>query len=137
LYLASIYLVANARLSNTDTPTLLVVVVVLSYRAAGSILRAGRTTPRQTAHDRLALSYQQRATQSCIQISRSTGAAAGAPKWTSEVANSTLANEASNNDQTAFGDNRAQVSGRPRAINMLRNGFLSVGAEPDNEARQK
>ena len=99
-------------------------------------LRAGRTTPRQTA-DRLALSYQQRATQSCIQVSRSTGAAAGAPKWTSEVANSTLANEASNNDQTAFGDNRAQVSGRPRAINMLRNGFLSVGAEPDNEAWQK
>jgi hypothetical protein len=136
LYLASIYLVANARLSNTDTPTLLVVVVVLSYRAAGSILRAGRTTPRQTA-DRLALSYQQRATQSCIQVSRSTGAAAGAPKWTSEVANSTLANEAGFNDQTAFGDNRAQVSGRPRAINMLRNGFLSVGAEPDNEARHK
>jgi hypothetical protein len=136
LYLASIYLVANARLSNTDTPTLLVVVVVLSYRAAGSIC-APAAQRRITRHDRLALSYQQRATQSCIQISRSTGAAAGAPKWTSEVANSTLANEASNNDQTAFGDNRAQVSGRPRAINMLRNGFLSVGAEPDNEARHK
>jgi hypothetical protein len=136
LYLASIYLVANARLSNTDTPTLLVVVVVLSYRAAGSIC-APAAQRRVRRHDRLALSYQQRATQSCIQISRSTGAAAGAPKWTSEVANSTLANEAGFNDQTAFGDNRAQVSGRPRAINMLRNGFLSVGAEPDNEARQK
>ena len=92
---------------------------------------------RVRRHDRLALTHQQRATQSCVQISRSTGAAAGAPKWTSEVANSTLANEASNNDQTAFGDNRAQVSGRPRAINMLRNGFVSVGAEPDNEAWQK
>jgi hypothetical protein len=48
-----------------------------------------------------------------------------------------MANEAGNNDQTEFGDNRAQVSGRPRAINMLLNGFLSVGADPDKEAWQK
>lgn len=111
----------------------------LSYCHIGLQVRfcAPAAQRRVRRHDRLALSYQQRATQSCIQISRSTGAAAGAPKWTSEVANSTLANEAGNNDQTAFGDNRAQVSGRPRAINMLRNGFVSVGAEPDNEAWQK
>jgi len=136
LYLASIFLVANARLSSTDTPTLL---VSLSYCHIGLQVRfcALASQRRVRRHDRLALTYQQRATQTCIQISRSTGAAAGAPKWASEVANSTLANEAGNNDQTAFGDNRAQVSGRPRPINMLRNGFLSVGAEPDNEAWQK
>ena len=45
-----------------------------------------------------------------------------------------MANEAGNNDQSEFGDNRAQVDGRPRVIHMLRNGFLFAGTEPDKEA---
>jgi hypothetical protein len=44
LYLAFIYLVANARLSRTDTPTLLVIVVVLQYRL---LLPAWRKPIRQ------------------------------------------------------------------------------------------
>jgi len=99
-------------------------------------MRTGLTVPRQTARQ-LALTYQQRATQNWVKMSWSPGAAAGAAEWKPAGANCIVANEAGNGDKSEFGDNRAQVSGRPRVIHMLRNGFLSVGADPDKEAWQK
>jgi hypothetical protein len=98
LYLAFIYLSANARLSRTDTPTLLVIVVVLQYRllVPCGVSRSGRFDVRLLApkrqrcgklacglasqcrvrrHDSLALTYQQRATQNWAKMSWSTGAA--------------------------------------------------------------
>lgn len=85
----------------------------------------------------LALTYQQRATQNWVKMSWSPGTAAGLAEREPAGANSTVANEPGNNDQTEFADNRAQVGARPRVIHMLPNGFLSIGAEPDKEAWQK
>ena len=92
-----------------------------------------RVRPRES----LALTYQQRATQNLVKMSWSPGAAAAAAEREPAGANSTVANEAGNNDQTEFADNRAQVGARPRVIHMLPNGFLFIGAEPDKEAGQK
>ena len=92
---------------------------------------------RARRRESLALTYQQRATQNLVKMSWSPGAAAAAAEREPAGANSTVANEAGNNDQTEFADNRAQVGARPRVIHMLPNGFLFIGAEPDKEAGQK
>jgi hypothetical protein len=68
----------------------------------------------------VAAGYQRRSTQSWVKISRSVGAAAGAPQPAppggTPKAGSLGANEAGNADQADGGDKRVHVCGRSRAI---------------------
>jgi hypothetical protein len=87
---------------------------------------------RVRRHDSPALAYQQRTTQSWINVSRSTGAAADADadaaQWVPPGSNPDAANDAGNANQC--GDKWVQLVGRSRVIHMLWNGFLFGGVVP-------
>ncbi|EUA17171.1 hypothetical protein I545_3627 [Mycobacterium kansasii 662] len=73
------------------------------------------------------MTYQQRTTQSWVNISRLTGAAADATRETMPGRGSDSADDDGNANQPHRGDRGVQLVGRSRVIHMLWKGFLILG----------
>ncbi len=88
---------------------------------------------RAIRRDGPAPAFQQRATQSRVNTSRSSGGGAGAAHRTRSGCNAGAPNDAGRANQPDCGDKWVTLAGRSRVIHMLWKGFLFAGVEPGDK----